>query len=783
MCDERSRSSLLRQELLAIGALLFLLALRFWPTIASGHLYAPFNDNVFIYGPMFSETARIALHGEIPFYLPSFGTGFPLYQSPHYSPFYPFYFFGLIDYGGPLQSLYTLNYLTVFHRFILALNFYVMLRAVRGSPWPAFVGATLGTVAYNTEVYSGWITIAASYTWLPLMVAAGILLLRGVHTILATLLLGVSAGLLCLASSSQSVVHALFFGVVLFGAGAIWLYQTRGIGQVWRLLGSLSIAGAIAIGIAAVSLIPVFLGIDGMIRHIGTGYVVGHQPIPWDKFNLQQLSLGELSAILIKPGSVEIVGSPYIGPLGLVGVGLVFIFWRRLSSFERLVVATVGGIGLYGLFSACGTNLGFAYLNYHLPLINKVREAGRHLVLFVIAIGLLSGIGLDQLSKAWKKSSSSLLRDKATGFGVLALLLAFVFLAGWELWLYRRHLPGEAIILFLIPAIVISGAFLRIEQFWFHVALVAIASVAAVISPVRTFAPASSDYYHRDNIQSLEILSAIRGKIGSSEFRIDFVDKKLSPFTWGMNASYFGFKSFYNRLTPQPYDQFRFSWQHNPPLLREIMGARYVLCGPKQRPDDPTAVARFDVDDYTVFENSSYMSRLTLLHSLAGTYKDQAGFIGWARRRFDFNHGVFLRAGDAARLKPFLSSSESSDTGDMLYRKEDKMNKVTAQVQASRPGLVVLNEWFTQAWKAKVNGASQPTVRANFWQVGVPVQKGESTVEFLYRPSLCSALLILNRLTWLLLGLFVIGHLIYRLLRTYRPDFARVFLSTLNSKP
>src|SRR2546423_3076025 len=238
MCDERSRSSLLRHELLAIGALLLLLAFRFWPIIASGRLYAPFNDNVFIYGPMFSETARIVLHGEIPFYLPSFGTGFPLYQSPHYSPFYPFYFFGFIDYGGPLQSLYTLTYLTIFHRFVLALNFYVMLRAVRASPWAAFVGAAVGTVAYNTEVYSGWITITASYTWLPLIIAAGILLLRRVHTILAALLLGVSAGLLGLASASQSIAHALFFCVVFFGAGAIWLYKTRGLRQVWRLLRS-----------------------------------------------------------------------------------------------------------------------------------------------------------------------------------------------------------------------------------------------------------------------------------------------------------------------------------------------------------------------------------------------------------------------------------------------------------------------------------------------------------------------------------------------------------------
>src|SRR4051812_15302045 len=197
-------------DLVAVVSLLVLLLLRFLPTLLTGRLYAPFGDNVFIYGPMFSETARIALHGEYPFYLPSFGTGFPLYQSPHFCPAYPFYFFGLLNYGGPLQSLYILNYLTIFHRAILAINFFVMLRAARVSPWASFVGASLGSVAFNTEVYSGWITIASSYTWLPLLFAGAITLLRNPRSVVGIIVFGISAGLLTLASASQSVAHALY---------------------------------------------------------------------------------------------------------------------------------------------------------------------------------------------------------------------------------------------------------------------------------------------------------------------------------------------------------------------------------------------------------------------------------------------------------------------------------------------------------------------------------------------------------------------------------------------
>jgi hypothetical protein len=83
--------------------------------------------------------------------------------------------------------------------------------------------------------------------------------------------------------------------------------------------------------------------------------------------------------IVVRPTWISIVGSPYLGPLGLVGVLLTGIYFRRLDGFLRMLVVGFGVIGLYGLLSGFGTNLGLAYLNFHLPLVNRIREAGRHL--------------------------------------------------------------------------------------------------------------------------------------------------------------------------------------------------------------------------------------------------------------------------------------------------------------------------------------------------------------------------------------------------------------------
>jgi uncharacterized membrane protein YfhO len=58
---------------------------------------------------------------------------------------------------------------------------------------------------------------------------------------------------------------------------------------------------------------------------------------------------------------------------------------------------------------------------------------------------------------------------------------------------------------------------------------------------------------------------------------------------------------------------------------------------------------------------------------------------------------------------------------------------------------VVLNEWFTSAWKARVNGKAQPVLRVNQWQTGVLLRAGENRVEFEYRPTLFQILMILNK--------------------------------------
>ncbi len=55
-----------------------------------------------------------------------------------------------------------------------------------------------------------------------------------------------------------------------------------------------------------------------------------------------------------------------------------------------------------------------------------------------------------------------------------------------------------------------------------------------------------------------------------------------------------------------------------------------------------------------------------------------------------------------------------------------------------------------------MNGKKQPVLRINQWQTGVLLPAGKNRVEFEYRPTLFRILTAVNRITILLLLLFVV---------------------------
>jgi hypothetical protein len=741
----------------AVVALAVTFLFRYAPFLAARLLFGPFLDNVHIYGPIFSETSRLSLSGSVPYYLPDIGTGFPVFESPHFSILYPLYFFGLLNYGGPLASLYTLTNLTLLHLFVFYVNLYVLLRCATVPPWAAYVGASVGMLARNTELYASWITITASYAWLPLVLAGGVLLLRFPGKTCGILVFSIAAGLLALASASQPVIHATLSSLIIFAGGIGLMCLQKRFADIWPLTWSLVLCSGIAFGLAGVAVLPMYLATGGMIRHVGAAATaIGHAPIPWKSFNLFQLSPSQAAAIIIKPSWISIVGSPYVGPLGVTGALLTAFYFRRLDSFLRMVVLAFGVIALYGLLSGFGSNLGFAYVNFHLPFINRIREAGRHLVLFVIGVSFLSGLGYSLLAQTFRDHKQCphvrVLILPAT------LLLIFAGTILWELFQNDQSwMPTRFWILALTPLLLALSYVCRLPGYNSIVPAAALVSMAAVVVPVRGISLSQSDFNKPMNLLSHRVIQDFVNKIDASGYRVDFRDNTFSNRFWAMNASYYGIRSFYNQLTPQPYDQFRFSNLINIPHLREMMGTRYVLCGPDTSPLDQNAKQILETEGYRLYENSKPMSRLALAHRVAGLTKDEGEFIKVIKNGFDYFSEAYVSATELDATRKFLGNSANlPHLRDRIINIVSQPNRSQSTVESDSRSLLVLNEWFTSAWKVRVNGKKHPVLRVNQWQTGVLLGAGKNRVEFEYRPILFRVLMVLHRITLVLLLVLVI---------------------------
>jgi hypothetical protein len=741
----------------ALLALIITFLLRYGPFLASRLLFGPFLDNVHIYGPIFSEVSRLALSGSVPYYLPDIGTGFPVFESPHFSILYPLYFFGLLNYGGPLASLYTLTNLTLLHMFIFYLNLYVLLRCATVPPWAAYLGASVGMLAWNTQLYASWITVTASYAWLPLVLAGGVLLLRFPGKTCGILVLSIAAGLLALASASQSVIHAAVASLMLLTTGFVWLCLERRFADLRRVAWSLAVCSGIAFGLAGAAILPMYIATGGMIRHIGAGAaVIGHAHIPWENFNLHQLTLDQITGTVIRPTWINIIGSPYVGSLGLIGILATSIYFHRLDPFPRMLALAFGVISLYGLLSGFGTNLGLAYINFRLPFIDKIREAGRHLVLFVIGVSFLSGLGYSLLTRSFQRYTQNHRVHLLIFPTILVLIFAGVIL--WEL-LQPGHgnLPRWFWIMGLAPILFAVGYVCRLSRYNNLVLAAAIISMAAMVVPIRGFSVSQSGFAKPMNLLSHRVLQRVAPEIDVANYRVDFRDKAFSNRFWAMNASYYGIKSFYNQIPPQPYDQFQFSNLTNVPHLCEMMGARYVLCGPADSPTDAGAKQILETDGYRLYENPGPMGRLTLVHRVAGSINDQAAFVQAIGKGFDYLSEAYVTPRDFKKVEAFLQHSQPMPPGrEHIVKIVDQPNRNYSTIECDSASLLVLNEWFTPAWKARVNGKKQPVLCVNQWQAAVLLPAGDNRVDFEYRPTLFRVLMVLHWITMVLLLAFIL---------------------------
>ena len=748
-------------------------ALRFWPPLAHGGLYAPFRDNVWLYGSLFSRASEIALTGQFPYWLDTLLGGFPLYQTPHFSATYPFYFFGLLNYGKGMEVLYTLTYVACVQTFILYLNLYIMIRVAGAKGLASLCGATIGLISGNTEMYAQWVTIAAAWSWFPLLVAGMIRMVRAPLSLVSISLVAIAAGMMCTASPSQPVIQSSFFAAVFSVAALIWRWREDGGASAGQLLAGLVVSGVIAVALAAVAFVPMTLVTGEMIRAVGKQSIIGHASIPWKSFNASQLAPNQLGHLLFDSSGLRVLGGIYVGPFAFLGVLLCVPAYQRSDGFGRFLLLTCAVLALYFLLAGFGTHFGIAYLHFHVPLLNRIREAARYLVIFTTLTVLLSGIGFQMLIDLARGRITLTRRWRYYLYAATALC-SVVFVAA--VIVDRTRMSGWTVLLILPLAILLVPASSAYERLA-YVGLVLLACMASVLSSPGTLPFYVSEYLQAENLASHRVLTRLAQMPDVRDYRVVIIDPKLTPRTWANNASFYGIKTFYVMFTPVPLQQFKemFDERVN---LRKLRGAKYFIYPEGERPADANASLLFSESGYNVYEAPDALPPFKLLHA-AKLFDSAHAFDLALENGFDYQDVAALPRASLRRPWPFSFRALAKEAdpiapaGELVVPVFRTPNVVAMASHSTEPGLLILNERWTKDWHARVDSRSVPVLQANFIQPAVALPAGRHYVEFEYKPMLFWYLLIIQRITFTLLVLLLVLKLVSRNTRMFRPGHLR----------
>ncbi len=718
-----------KRSLLALAVLTFLWFFFLRNSLDGTTSFALYMDNEFFLGPVLSAMSDSLRAGEWPLRFDTALGGLPLYDFTQLTPYYPLYLLPLPLYDTPQDTIHGIHMVVVLHLLIMLFNTYIFLRVLGASRVAAVAGAALTAFGANNYAYAYWVNIVAPYAWFPLFLAGLIGLAQGRPRRTYAAMTWVGIVMLTLASPAQPLIHALMTAAVF--SVFFWFSRAeRGYAAFKAHLIPVAGLACICLLVLAPVLIPPVVNLDGMMRSIGPfPPVYGNDRIPFAAFEAEQLALTGLGGVLFKS----------IGPaVGQQFVGLIVFALALLKVFSRQrnwMVNALAFIAAYSLVSAFGTNLGLGYVNYWIPLVNKIREPSRFLFLFQFATCVLAALALDDLRQLAEDAGKRLLKRQ---------WLAIAFLIGAAL-LIRLLLPGQ--IIAVIPPLVSALMLLVLLAFtWFAPRLRvagkgfmlagawSVAALGTLTVEVTWQAPhVVYSQYETSNMAGLDAaLQRIVELDPSHDYRVIFegsIDKAIAA----MLGSYRGIRTLNMYFNPLPRRQLEelVHYGVRADNYAQVLGAKYLLC--KDCPAEAVQGYSYSesVAGYDLYTTTDVLPHSYVATGISGDFSHLNEFVERAAPLpLDAN---FLFVETAQR--PRLQDLDNASLGNCASREQHRgTSRVSIGVECERPGLLVLNKFNDWNWRVWVDGNQTDVLNVNGNQLGVAVPPGTHVVEFVYRP-------------------------------------------------
>ncbi|MBI4320345.1 MAG: YfhO family protein [Chloroflexi bacterium] len=699
-------------DLLAVVGLGLMPLLFFWrlltPNPADVAIIRP-GDFTDVHYPFRSFVTRELIDGRLSLWNPFVLSGHSSLGDVQFALFYPVNLALSYLLGRDGLSLLDLELHVVLHFSLAGIFTYLFAKRVLRSRAAALTSALVFAYGgYLTSFPVQQINLLETSAWLPLIL---LLLDKGLDERQPgyVALAGVSLALAALVGHPQTLLYVLAASV-LYGLYKAWGQRSQGA----RRYLAVPLFVALGLGLSSIQLVPAY-------EHLG---LTTRAEVSY-RFTSTGFELKELVGLLL-PG--EWGGTPlYVGVLPLFLSGFAIV--RARGGGPRVFWAALALIGL--LVSFGGNTFLHSLLYLAAPGLRSFRQHERTVLLFALALAMLSGYGLKDLAECARADVRQAVASYCRGLRWLVLMMILVSLV----FLYAGATVRDATQ--ATAAALTNRAFFALLFVALSAGLVHLYmahSNAGNLLAIAALALIGLDLFStnwQNNLQDgrPDVLFPVPKAVGL--FRTDLSEpvrvasEGLLPGN-GNAGSLFALQDVVGN-TPLQIERYAVFERNIEEWQRwQLLNVKYVMTK-RELKDGRFRLLDSDkgVNTYEILPEHR-LPRAYVVHRVVVAESDG--------QSLQLLKGIDLRREAVLRRPPGLALPDAVTTPSTARITKFEPGRIVLDADLRENGVLILSEIDHPGWQAYVDRQPETILQANYLLRGLPLVKGAHVVELLYDP-------------------------------------------------
>jgi hypothetical protein len=683
---------------------------------------------------------HVRSEGTLPFWNPYLFSGTPFLANIQVSMFYPLDF---LFYMVPTE--YAYGYTVILHFILASVFMYVFVRSLSVSKMGAMLSAAIFT--FNgflmAHLYAGHLTLIHSYIWIPIVF---LFLHRFLYSALPkySILAGFFLGLQILGGFPQVGFYTIF-GALLYTLYFVFLGPQRINGKhvAWAAFG-MGVILVIGFGLAALQLLPTYEFMQLSTRAGGTSYEFA----TIDSFPPRNFMTFLIPDLFGVPGNNTYWISDatwtfweYCGYASVCGLLLIVVAIRKIVAdregmfFVLLILIT--------LFLSLGKHNPLYRFIYYLPGFHHFRIPAQILFLYVFAVAVLAGMGLNHLTEKTVFSGTPRIV-------VLAGLSLLLVLAVWS----HVHPYSFFYVFFKLAKptgftgdhigqvhAVVTGAVLKSTGIFLVIVVLfllyrkGLPSYATTGSLLILIALVDMGSFAFPLVRTVHLEPSPNQAYLTQQLNLDhdiyraMVNNGCFPENAGLRHGFQDIQG-YDPLILKRYVEYVNRSQQVPPD-NKVVNMHYIRSVDNPLINMLNLKYIVDCQSNTITKRTAFFPRAFIVHE--ALVKAESEVLDYMMgEEFDpMKMVVFSNAAGVPKATPPPDGEKDQEMCSIVSYDADE---ITVDAKLNSPGFLVMSEIDYPGWQAYVDGKMTPVLTANYLFRTVSLEPGRHHIRFLFNP-------------------------------------------------